>query len=117
MSGIRIVTKSDCPFCTMAKAWFKEHAFEYEEDLIDNEEERLAFYQTINGATEVVGEKPFRRVNSVPQIFIDGTWIGGFDDVLRYDRAGELDWRLGLEDQPKVNLFTKFIRLMRGHTF
>ena len=54
---------------------------------------------------------------SVPQIFIDGTWIGGFDDVLRYDRAGELDWRLGLEDQPKVNLFTKFIRLMRGHTF
>ena len=39
MSGIRIVTKSDCPFCTMAKNWLKEHAFEYTEDLIDNEEE------------------------------------------------------------------------------
>ena len=61
MSGIRIVTKSDCPFCTMAKGWLKEHAFEYEEDLIDNEEERLAFYQTINGATEVVGETNSRR--------------------------------------------------------
>ena len=56
MSGIRVVTKTDCPFCTMAKSWLKEHAFEYEEELIDNEEERLAFYQTINGATEVVGE-------------------------------------------------------------
>ena len=71
MSGIRIVTKSECPFCSMAKNWLKEHGFEYVEDLMDNEEERLAFYQTINGATEVVGEKPFRRVNSVPQIFID----------------------------------------------
>jgi glutaredoxin len=37
---IRVVTKSDCPFCKMAKGWLKEHAFEYEEQLIDNEEER-----------------------------------------------------------------------------
>ncbi len=71
MSGIRIVTKSDCPFCSMAKSWLKEHSFDYNEELIDNEEERLAFYQTINGATEVVGELNTRRVNSVPQIFID----------------------------------------------
>ena len=65
MSGIRIVTKSECPFCAMAKNWLKEHSFEYVEDLIDNEEERLAFYQTINGATEVVGELNTRRINSV----------------------------------------------------
>ena len=52
MSGIRLVTKSDCPFCSMAKNWLKEHAFDYKEDLIDNEEDRLAFYQTINGAAE-----------------------------------------------------------------
>jgi len=62
MSGIRIVTKSDCPFCSMAKNWLKEHSFEYTEDLINNEEERLAFYQTINGATEVVGELNTRRL-------------------------------------------------------
>ena len=81
--NIRVVTKSDCPFCTMAKSWLKEHAFEYEEDLIDNEEERLAFYQTINGATEVVGAMNTRRVNSVPQIFIDDKRIGGYDDLMK----------------------------------
>jgi ribonucleoside-diphosphate reductase beta chain len=67
----------------MAKSWLKEHAFEYEEELIDNEEERLAFYQTINGTTEVVGETNSRRVNSVPQIFIDDKRIGGYDDLMK----------------------------------
>ena len=31
--NIRIVTKNDCPFCVMAKNWFKEHGLEYEEQL------------------------------------------------------------------------------------
>ncbi|MAJ66164.1 MAG: ribonucleotide-diphosphate reductase subunit beta [Candidatus Pelagibacter sp.] len=83
MSGIRIVTKSECPFCSMAKSWLKEHSFEYVEDLIDNEEERLAFYQTINGATEIVGELPSRRINSVPQIFIDDKHIGGYEELMK----------------------------------
>ena len=83
MSGIRLVTKTDCPFCSMAKHWLKEQSFEYTEDLIDNEEERLAFYQTINGATEVVGELNTRRVNSVPQIFIDDNHIGGYEDLMK----------------------------------
>ena len=83
MSGIRIVTKSECPFCSMAKNWLKEHSFEYVEDLIDNEEERLAFYQTINGATEIVGELPSRRINSVPQIFIDDKHIGGYEELMK----------------------------------
>ena len=67
----------------MAKNWLKEHSFEYVEDLIDNEEERLAFYQTINGATEVVGELNTRRINSVPQIFIDDKRIGGYDELMK----------------------------------
>ena len=87
MSGvnldIKVVTKSYCPFCDMAKSWLKEHSFEYTEEVIDNEEERLAFYQSINGITEVVGEnRNIRRVNSVPQIFIDDERIGGFDSLM-----------------------------------
>ena len=45
MSGIRIVTKSDCPFCSMAKNWLKEHSFEYTEDLINNEEDLIPIPQ------------------------------------------------------------------------
>ena len=82
---IRVVTKSDCPFCDMAKKWFDENGFEYETILMDNEEERLAFYQSINGIKENIGNPPdVRRVNSVPQIFIDGDRIGGYDDLMKY---------------------------------
>ena len=38
MSGvnldIKVVTKSYCPFCDMAKSWLKEHSFEYTEEVI-----------------------------------------------------------------------------------
>ena len=70
---IKVYTKSDCPFCEMAKKWFDDNGFEYEAVLMDNEEERLALYQSINGIKENIGNPPdIRRVNSVPQIFIDG---------------------------------------------
>jgi len=53
--NIRIVTKNDCPFCVMAKNWFKEHGIEYEEQLMEREEDRLAFYQTLNDMEETIG--------------------------------------------------------------
>ena len=82
---IKVYTKSDCPFCTKAKNWFDENGFEYETILMDNEEERLAFYQSINGISEVIGQPTeVRRVNSVPQIFVDEKHIGGYDDLMEY---------------------------------
>ena len=82
---IRVVSKSDCPFCKMAKTWFEDHGFPYEEQLMDNEEERLAFYQSLtNGVGEIVGQSDtVRRVNSVPQIFVDGKRIGGYDELMK----------------------------------
>ena len=57
----------------------------YEEQLMDNEEERLAFYQSLtNGVGEIVGQSDtVRRVNSVPQIFIDDKRIGGYDELMK----------------------------------
>ncbi len=82
---IRVVTKSDCPFCDMAKKWLDENGFEYHAEVMDNEEERLAFYQSINGISEIVGKpNDVRRINSVPQIFVDGDRIGGYDDLMKY---------------------------------
>ena len=85
--NIRVVSKSDCPFCKMAKTWFEDHGFPYEEQLMDNEEERLAFYQSLtNGVGEIVGQSDtVRRVNSVPQIFIDDT--GGISPSEMRSRA------------------------------
>jgi len=39
------------------------------------------------------------RRNTVPQIFIDGRSIGGFDDLAELDFDGELDELLGLTAQ------------------
>lgn len=82
---IKVVSKTDCPFCKMAKTWLEEHGFQFEEQLMDNEEERLAFYQSLNsGVGEIVGKSDqVRRVNSVPQIFIDGKCIGGYDELMK----------------------------------
>ena len=69
----------------MAKKWFDENGFEYTAEVIDNEEERLAFYQSINGINEIVGKpNDVRRVNSVPQIFVDDERIGGYDQLMQY---------------------------------
>ena len=48
MLDIQIYTKADCPFCTQAKQWFNEHSIDYTEHLMNDEDERLAFYQRIN---------------------------------------------------------------------
>jgi len=67
---VEIYSKSNCPFCEKAKSWFKSHGYSYTEYKLDNEEERLAFYQKVPGA------------RSVPQIFIDDKLIGTYDQFM-----------------------------------
>ena len=65
-----IYSKSNCPFCEKAKAWFTQHGFTYTEIKLDDEEQRMAFYQKIPGA------------RSVPQIFIDDKLVGTYNDLM-----------------------------------
>jgi ribonucleoside-diphosphate reductase beta chain len=70
---VLIYTKSNCPFCEKAKAWFTQHGYGYTQVLLDDEEQRLAFYQKMSNGKEV---------RSVPQIFIDGKHIGTYNDLM-----------------------------------
>ena len=70
---VLIYTKSNCPFCEKAKAWFTQHGHSYTQIVLDDEEQRLAFYQKVSNAKEV---------RSVPQIFIDGKHIGTYNDLM-----------------------------------
>jgi len=72
---VEIYSKSNCPFCDKAKHWFKSHGYEYTEHRMDNEEERLAFYQRVPNA------------RSVPQIFIDDKLIGTYDDFMKVSES------------------------------
>ena len=69
---IHLVTKNNCPYCDKAKLLLTELKKEFSYEILDNEEERLAFYS-------MCGE----GVTSVPQIFLDGIRIGGYSDLLR----------------------------------
>ncbi len=73
--NVEIYSKSNCPFCDKAKHWFKSHGYEYTEHRMDNEEERLAFYQRVPNA------------RSVPQIFIDDKLIGTYDDFMKVSES------------------------------
>ena len=72
---VEIYSKSHCPFCERAKHWFDSHGYEYTEIKMDNEEERLAFYQRVPNA------------KSVPQIFIDDKLIGTYDDFMKVSES------------------------------
>ena len=79
---VTIYTKTNCPFCEKAKAWFKQRGISYTKIVLDDEEQRLAFYQRLSNGKEV---------RSVPQIFIDDHYIGGNDQLQAANRSGELD--------------------------
>lgn len=63
---IVIYSKSACPQCDSAKMLLKTRSIAFEEIKIDDEAERLAFY-----------EKCGPSVRQMPQIFINDQRVGG----------------------------------------
>ena len=93
MKNIEIYSKDWCPFCSKAKSLLQSKQLEYVEVDITSDLEREQEMITRSG----------RR--TVPQVFIDGESIGGYDDLANFNATGELDQLLGLEstvDSTKV---------------
>lgn len=63
---ITVYSKSACPQCESAKMLLKSRAMDFEEIKIDDEAERLAFYETCGPS-----------VRQMPQIFINDQRVGG----------------------------------------
>ncbi len=79
-ANVEIYTWKTCPYCIRAKLllWWKGVNFtEYKID--GDDAARTAMSTRANG----------RR--SVPQIFINGQYIGGCDDLYQLDTQGQLD--------------------------
>ncbi|MDP3560511.1 MAG: glutaredoxin 3 [Legionellaceae bacterium] len=72
MKKVLIYSTDTCPYCVMAKKLLQEKGLSYTEirvDLDDEEREKMI-------------ERSGRR--TVPQIFMDDTHIGGYDDLCAY---------------------------------
>jgi len=73
-----IYTKRYCPYCVRAKSFFESHSVAYKEIDITNDHEKL---------NQLKAETNFM---TLPQIFIDGRFIGGYTDMIEQVDRGEL---------------------------
>ena len=78
---VQIYTSPTCGYCVNAKNWFNEHNIDYTEHSMSNDDERLQFYQRVNNTEERLNRKE-GNIQSVPQIFVNGSRIGGFSQLL-----------------------------------
>ncbi|MFZ5704197.1 MAG: glutaredoxin 3 [Pseudomonadota bacterium] len=80
MAKVEIYTKAFCPYCSRAKSLLQSKGVDYEEyDISMGGPKRAEMIERAKGGS------------TVPQIFIDGSHVGGCDDIHALDRAGKLD--------------------------
>ena len=80
MKKILMYTSSFCPYCSNAERLLSEKGFDTIEKIsVDEDPEELAKMIKVTGK------------RTVPQIFIDKLYIGGFQELRAADLSGELD--------------------------
>jgi glutaredoxin 3 len=84
MPHIEIYSTAICPYCVAAKNFLVGKGQKYVEIRVDTDPAKRE---------EMLVRSKHRR--TVPQIFIDGRHIGGYDDMVALDRAGGLAPLLG----------------------
>ncbi len=75
---IIVYTKPHCGFCVRAKQLLESKGLPYTEIVISDAET----------AEKLIGKTGCK---TVPQIFINGEFIGGYTDLKKLDELGELD--------------------------
>ena len=85
MANVIMYSTVFCPFCMRAKALLKRKGVDFEViDVMFDPAKRAEMTERSGGG------------RTVPQIFIGGEPIGGFDELYDLDREGRLDDMLGI---------------------
>ncbi|MBL7003799.1 MAG: glutaredoxin [Gammaproteobacteria bacterium] len=80
MASFTVYSTGTCPICDKTKTLLKKWSIAYDEIRLDLEpSQHRAFSELTNGA------------RTVPQIAIDGKWIGSFSELTEMHMDGELD--------------------------
>jgi NADH-dependent peroxiredoxin subunit F len=88
MAQVELYSRQWCPYCAKAKALLRAKGLEFDE--IDVTHDRPA--------EKAMFERSQRL--SVPQIFVLGELVGGYDDLAMLNATGELDRRLKIRTPP-----------------
>ncbi|MCX6129935.1 MAG: glutaredoxin [Proteobacteria bacterium] len=79
MREIKIYTSSNCTFCVQAKRMLSQLKLTFEEIGLDDKPEIRQKLSEENG-----------HYRTVPMIFIDNKFIGGYTDLLNLHKQGKL---------------------------
>ena len=80
MSEVKIYSTGTCPMCTRAKGLMDKWNIEFQEVRVDRDRAGLiAMSKVTNGA------------RTVPQITVNGKWIGGLTELTELHMDGELN--------------------------
>jgi glutaredoxin 3 len=85
---VKIYTRKWCGYCSAAERLLRAKGVAFEEIDCTGDRAKRDWLAEVTGRT------------TVPQIFIDGLAIGGFDDMRELDRKGELDKLLAGKPAP-----------------
>tara|TARA_B100000795_G_C22349401_1_gene268126 strand:- start:237 stop:491 length:255 start_codon:yes stop_codon:yes gene_type:complete len=78
--NIKMYTSQFCPYCTNAENLLKSKGFKISEKIyVDKNPEELS------RMIEITGKR------TVPQIYINDKYIGGFDELRKLDNTGDLN--------------------------
>ena len=80
MSGVLIYSTAACPYCVAAKNFLASRGLAYDEVRVDRD----------RGEFDTMLRRSSGR-RTVPQIFIHDRHVGGYDDLMKLHRNGELD--------------------------
>ena len=84
---IKIYSKSNCKYCKLTKMLLKNYNIEYNEILLDDDDQRNTFFDELNNP-KCDGDKctlsePL-EIKTVPQIYINDKRIGGYNELAIY---------------------------------
>lgn len=80
MARVKIYSTGTCPICDKAKALLTKWRIPYGESRVDLDRGALKEMLQVTD-----------HARTVPQIAIDGEWIGGFSELTELHMDGELD--------------------------
>ena len=87
MAKVEVYTTSFCPYCVRAKSLLRAKGVPFSEiDVTDDDELRAKMVELAGG----------RR--TVPEIFINGKIVGGYDELRALEVQGKLDALLAESD-------------------
>lgn len=84
MLRVKIYSTATCPICDKTKQLLSKWKISFEEVRIDQDHGGLREMSTLT-----------KGARTVPQIAIDGNWIGGFSELTELHMDGALDNLMG----------------------